>query len=187
MTKLPISVFIIARNEADRLPLVIRSVRDWVDEVHVIDSGSDDDTIKVSEALGAPVGEGNLNFDLANGDAKAEIRGRLSQPCVAHRWRAVIIAVEVHEDDPGHPLRGVVVAGDLLPQEGFALPAVHVSGRGVCVGDELAHHRFVHDSLHRRGDHGAARHLHESPNKVSWSARAGRVFGMTASASVIPP
>lgn len=53
MTKLPISVFIIARNEADRLPLVIRSVRDWVDEVHVIDSGSDDDTINVSKALGA--------------------------------------------------------------------------------------------------------------------------------------
>lgn len=53
MTKLPISVFIIARNEADRLPLGIRSVRDWVDEVHVIDSGSDDDTVKVSEALGA--------------------------------------------------------------------------------------------------------------------------------------
>jgi len=53
MTRLPISVFIIARNEADRLPPVIRSVRDWVDEVHVIDSGSEDDTIKVSEALGA--------------------------------------------------------------------------------------------------------------------------------------
>ena len=30
MTKLPISVFIIARNEADRLPPVIRSVRDCV-------------------------------------------------------------------------------------------------------------------------------------------------------------
>lgn len=53
MTKLPISVFIIVRNEADRLPLVIRSVRDWVDEVHVIDSGSTDDTVAVSTALGA--------------------------------------------------------------------------------------------------------------------------------------
>lgn len=53
MTRLPISVFIIARNEADRIPVVIRSVRDWVDEVHVIDSGSDDDTVKVSAALGA--------------------------------------------------------------------------------------------------------------------------------------
>lgn len=53
MTRLPISVFIIAKNEADRLPPVIRSVRDWTDEVHVIDSGSDDDTMAVSESLGA--------------------------------------------------------------------------------------------------------------------------------------
>lgn len=53
MNRHPISVFIIARNEADRIPLAIRSVRDWVDEVHVIDSGSDDDTVKVSQTLGA--------------------------------------------------------------------------------------------------------------------------------------
>ncbi len=53
MKKLPISVFIIARNEADRIPLAILSVRDWVDEVHVIDSGSDDDTVAVSKSLGA--------------------------------------------------------------------------------------------------------------------------------------
>ena len=52
MTRLPLSVFIIAKNEADRIPLAILSVRDWVDEVHVIDSGSDDDTVKVSTALG---------------------------------------------------------------------------------------------------------------------------------------
>ncbi|OGI44350.1 MAG: hypothetical protein A2150_04820 [Candidatus Muproteobacteria bacterium RBG_16_64_11] len=53
MTTLPISVFIIARNEADRIPTAIQSVRDWVDEVHVIDSGSDDDTLKVAALLGA--------------------------------------------------------------------------------------------------------------------------------------
>jgi glycosyltransferase involved in cell wall biosynthesis len=53
MTKLPISVFIIARNEADRIPLAIASVRDWVDEVHVIDSGSEDETVKVAATLGA--------------------------------------------------------------------------------------------------------------------------------------
>ena len=51
--KLPVSVFIIAKNEADRIPLTIRSVRDWVDEVIVIDSGSEDDTVKVAESLGA--------------------------------------------------------------------------------------------------------------------------------------
>lgn len=55
MDKLPISVFIVAKNEADRIPLVIRAVRDWVDEVIVVDSGSEDDTVAVSEALGARV------------------------------------------------------------------------------------------------------------------------------------
>ncbi|TCS71311.1 glycosyltransferase involved in cell wall biosynthesis [Sulfuritortus calidifontis] len=53
--KLPISVFIIAKNEADRIPVAIRSVLDWVDEVIVIDSGSEDATVTVSEALGARV------------------------------------------------------------------------------------------------------------------------------------
>lgn len=55
MKKLPISVFIIAKNEADRIPVVIRAVREWVNEVVVIDSGSDDDTVAVSESLGARV------------------------------------------------------------------------------------------------------------------------------------
>lgn len=53
MTRLPLSVFIIAKNEADRIAAAIDCVRDWVDEVHVIDSGSDDDTLKVSAAHGA--------------------------------------------------------------------------------------------------------------------------------------
>lgn len=53
MKKLPISAFIIAKNEADRIGTAIDSVRDWVDEVHVIDSGSEDDTVKLSAARGA--------------------------------------------------------------------------------------------------------------------------------------
>lgn len=55
MNKLSISVFIIAKNEADRIDKPILSVRDWVDEVIVIDSGSDDGTPKVAELLGAKV------------------------------------------------------------------------------------------------------------------------------------
>jgi glycosyltransferase involved in cell wall biosynthesis len=50
---LPISVFIIAKDEADRIPLAINSVREWVDEVIVVDSGSADDTVKLSAGLGA--------------------------------------------------------------------------------------------------------------------------------------
>ena len=55
MDKLPISVFIIAKNEADRIARTIESVRDWAGEVIVIDSGSEDDTVKVAESLGARV------------------------------------------------------------------------------------------------------------------------------------
>jgi glycosyltransferase involved in cell wall biosynthesis len=53
--RLPISVFIIAKDEADRIPHTIQSVRDWVSEVIVIDSGSQDDTVAVSESLDARV------------------------------------------------------------------------------------------------------------------------------------
>lgn len=53
MAKLPISVFIIAKNEADRIPAAIRSVAGWVAEIIVVDSGSEDETVSVSEALGA--------------------------------------------------------------------------------------------------------------------------------------
>jgi len=55
MNRVPVSVFIIARDEADRIARAIESVRDWADEVIVIDSGSTDDTVTVSQALGARV------------------------------------------------------------------------------------------------------------------------------------
>jgi glycosyltransferase involved in cell wall biosynthesis len=52
---LPISVFVIAKNEADRIGLTLDSVQGWVDEVIVVDSGSEDDTVAVSQARGARV------------------------------------------------------------------------------------------------------------------------------------
>lgn len=55
MKKLPISVFIIAKNEEDRIMQPILSVRDWVDEVIVIDSGSTDKTVDMALRLGAKV------------------------------------------------------------------------------------------------------------------------------------
>ncbi len=51
--RLPLSVFIIAKNEADRIHLPILSTREWVDEIIVIDSGSTDGTMEISKKLGA--------------------------------------------------------------------------------------------------------------------------------------
>jgi glycosyltransferase involved in cell wall biosynthesis len=53
--KLPISVFIITKNEEDRITDSINSVINLVDEVIVIDSGSNDKTVPIAKKLGAKV------------------------------------------------------------------------------------------------------------------------------------
>lgn len=53
--RIPVSVFIIAKNEADRIGYTLKSVMGWTDEVYVIDSGSTDETVSISRELGAHV------------------------------------------------------------------------------------------------------------------------------------
>ena len=55
MKKLPISGFIIAKNEEVRIPDAIKSMASLVDDLYVIDSGSTDNTVRVAEELGAKV------------------------------------------------------------------------------------------------------------------------------------
>jgi glycosyltransferase involved in cell wall biosynthesis len=52
---LDLSIFIIAKNEADRIGRTIEAVRALSDDIVVVDSGSTDDTQKVSAELGARV------------------------------------------------------------------------------------------------------------------------------------
>jgi glycosyltransferase involved in cell wall biosynthesis len=52
---LPLSVFIIAQNEADRVAETIRAVRRLTDDLVLVDSGSTDGTQAVAEELGARV------------------------------------------------------------------------------------------------------------------------------------
>ncbi|WP_439527686.1 glycosyltransferase family 2 protein [Pannonibacter sp.] len=122
---LPLSVFIIARDEADRIADTIRSVKDWVDEVIVIDSGSVDATVAVAEAEGARVvfnawpgygpqkrfGEDQCRNDwLFNLDADEVVTSGLAEEIralmgagghlAADGWRVMIRDVYAHEDEP---------------------------------------------------------------------------------------
>ncbi len=55
ISKNPLSVFIITKNEADRISEVILAVKEIADEILVIDSGSVDGTVEIAAKLGAKV------------------------------------------------------------------------------------------------------------------------------------
>lgn len=78
MRKLPVSVFIIACNEADRIGVTINSVRGWADEIIVIDSGSTDSTVEVAQSLGARV--------LFNAWAGYGLQKRFGEDQCKNRW-----------------------------------------------------------------------------------------------------
>ncbi len=48
-TKLPISVFIITKNEEERLVAALESVKDLADEIIIVDSGSTDHTLELAK------------------------------------------------------------------------------------------------------------------------------------------
>ena len=55
MSKIPLSVFIITQNEEDRITPIINAVKNIAEEILVIDSGSTDKTMEISNNLGAKV------------------------------------------------------------------------------------------------------------------------------------
>jgi len=67
---IPLSVFIITKNEADRISDVVHAVKEIADEVLVIDSGSDDNTCEVAAKAGAKV-----MFNKWNGYGQQKIFG----------------------------------------------------------------------------------------------------------------
>lgn len=92
-----LSIFIIAKNEADRIANTINAIKDLSDDIIVIDSGSIDDTVNIAESLGAKViynewpgygkqkqfGEDNCKNDwLLNLDADEVVTQELKQEII---------------------------------------------------------------------------------------------------------
>ena len=109
-----IEVLIIARDEEANIGHAIRSVRDWADAVHVVDSGSRDATRPIAEELGARVVHqewlgyaGQKNWALDNLPWRAD-------------WIFILDADEVILPELRDELLGVAArAVDDVPESGF--------------------------------------------------------------------
>lgn len=89
--KLPISCFIIAQDESDRITNTIESVIDFVDEVIVIDSGSTDGTQDIAKQLGCKV-----FFNTWNGYGPQK---RFGEDCTRNEWLLNLDADEYLSDE----------------------------------------------------------------------------------------
>lgn len=77
-TDLTLSLCMIVKDEEAMLPRCLAAVRDWVDEIVVVDTGSTDRTVQIAEDFGARVlhhewsgdfaAARNVSFDAATGD-----------------------------------------------------------------------------------------------------------------------
>lgn len=102
---LPVSCFIIAKNEADRIEHAIRSVRDWVAEVVVVvDSASSDGTDEVARGLGASVIE---NAWQGYGQQK-----RFAEDCCRNNWLLNLDADEAVTPELQAEIRALFAAGE---------------------------------------------------------------------------
>jgi glycosyltransferase involved in cell wall biosynthesis len=101
---LPVSAFIIARDEADRIGRSIEAVRGLCDEIVVVDSGSRDGTVAIAEGLGARV----IHNDWPGyGPQK-----RFAEDQCQHRWLLNIDADEVIPPDMAGEIRALFACGE---------------------------------------------------------------------------
>lgn len=113
---LPISCFIIAQNEADRIARTIASVSDLVAEIVVIDSGSTDDTVAIAQTAGARV---VYNPWPGFGQQK-----RFGETQCRHDWLLNIDADEVVSTELAAEIRALFANSKAPP---LALYGMHVS------------------------------------------------------------
>lgn len=108
-----LSVFIITKNEEDRLPTALASLGDIADEVLVIDSGSTDRTCEIAEQSGARV----LHRDWT-GYGEQKVFGE--QHC-QHDWLLNIDADEALDERLQAEIRELLASGRIDEHQAYRL------------------------------------------------------------------
>ena len=145
-----LSLSMIVRDEAERLAACLRSVQGFVDEMVVVDTGSNDDTVAIAEGLGATVHRIDWPGDFA------PARNQALQ-WVSGDWVLVLDADEQLRPEAREPLRQLMeqpelLLVNLLRQELGALqsPYSNVSRlfrRHPAIRWSRAYHSLVDDSV----------------------------------------
>lgn len=79
MTTIPVSVLVLTRNEEKDLPGCLESVR-WSDDVHVLDSYSEDNTVAIAQSFGAKISYRKFDY------FSAHQNWALENVAFAHPW-----------------------------------------------------------------------------------------------------
>jgi glycosyltransferase involved in cell wall biosynthesis len=174
ISALPLSVFIIANTEADRIGPVLRAVRDLTDDLVLVDSGSRDDTVAVAQRGGARVVP-HHDFQ-GYGPQK-----RFAEDQCRHRWLLNVDADEEATPELVAEIRTLFSEGE-PPLDGYSIPKPEVFP-----GESRAHplaYAPRQIRLYRR-DRGR---FSESPVHddviMDQSARVGRLRGAVMHRSV---
>ncbi len=113
-----LSCCIIAHNEGDRIERCIRAIERIVDEIVVVDSGSTDDTIAKSQALGA-----KTFFNKWDGYGPQK---RFAEDCASHDWILNLDADEVVTPELAQEIAALMQAPQgLLPAYRFKQVTVY--------------------------------------------------------------
>ncbi|RKQ88827.1 tetratricopeptide repeat-containing glycosyltransferase family 2 protein [Brockia lithotrophica] len=106
--ELLLSVAMIVRNEAEKLPRALTSVRNFADETVVVDTGSEDDTSEIAAAYGARV------FSFPWRENFADARNASLERCKG-RWILVLDADEWLTPESGPALRKLLQQEEQTP------------------------------------------------------------------------
>jgi glycosyltransferase involved in cell wall biosynthesis len=109
MPKVPVSILIPIKNEAQNLPRCLGSVS-WADEIIVVDSQSTDGSQSIAESVGARV----VQFEFSGTWPKKK-NWALDNVPFAHPWVFILDADETLPPESEHEIRKIVESGDSDP------------------------------------------------------------------------